>query len=221
MRTRAAQSASLSAGSSRAETTRATPTTRSSRISTILAFEVTTSATVTFGGEYLYAINDFLEAGVGVGYYQKTVHSVYANFVEHERLRDPAGPQTADVPFTATVRFLPVGRTGPVAALRRRRRGDYQLALSGDRRLRRLHRQQHLHRRTRSSPTERRSALSCSRGVRFPVGDPCGSAAKCAGRGRPATRRSRQRFPRRQDRPRRHRGSVHDSLPVLSCKRWF
>jgi outer membrane protein W len=69
---------------------------------------------ITFGGEWLYAVTDNIETGVGVSYYRRTVPSVYAN-LEHDngnfiqqdlRLRM--------TPVEATVRFLPLGRGGAV-----------------------------------------------------------------------------------------------------------
>ncbi len=66
---------------------------------------------VTFGGEYLLGISEFLEAGVGVGYYKSTVPSVSLNF------QNPDGSlinQTLElrmVPINATIRFLPLGRS--------------------------------------------------------------------------------------------------------------
>jgi hypothetical protein len=79
-----------------------------------LLFEIDDFNSVTFGGEWLYAVSNYIETGVGVGYYSKTVPSVYA-FLEH-----PGGAEIAQdlklrmVPITATVRFLPIGRGGPV-----------------------------------------------------------------------------------------------------------
>ena len=64
----------------------------------------TTSTASTFGGEWLFGIGDYLEAGVGVGFYQRTVPSVYA------RRHDDDGTEIAQdlklriVPLTATVR---------------------------------------------------------------------------------------------------------------------
>ncbi len=65
-------------------------------------------------GEWLVGLGEYLEAGVGVGYYQKTVPSIYA-FLEH-----PGGAEIEQdlklrtVPVTATVRFLPLGRRSGV-----------------------------------------------------------------------------------------------------------
>ena len=41
----------------------------------------------TFGGEWLFAVNDYIEGGVGLGYYQKTVHSIYADFEDSDAPR--------------------------------------------------------------------------------------------------------------------------------------
>jgi len=67
----------------------------------------------TFGGEWLFRVNPWVEGGLGLGYYQRTVPTSYANFV------NPDGSEVAQdlrlriVPFTATFRFLPLG-TSPV-----------------------------------------------------------------------------------------------------------
>ena len=67
---------------------------------------------MSINGEWLVGLGDYLEAGVGAGYYQKTVPSIYA-FLEH-----PNGAEIEQdlklriVPLTATVRFLPIGRGG-------------------------------------------------------------------------------------------------------------
>ena len=79
-----------------------------------LAIEVKDFRNVTFGGEYVYAVNDFLEAGVGIGYYSKAVDSVYANFVNTDGSEIEQELKLRIVPITATLRFLPIGRTGAV-----------------------------------------------------------------------------------------------------------
>ena len=78
------------------------------------AFEVKDFNGATFGGEWLAGVGDFLEAGVGIGFYQRTVPSVYAGF------RNANGSEIAQdlklrvVPMTATLRFLPIGRGSAV-----------------------------------------------------------------------------------------------------------
>lgn len=66
----------------------------------------------TFGGEWLVGLGPIFEAGASVGYYAKTVTTSYAD------LTDQSGNEIAQdlrlriVPFTATVRWLPLGRKG-------------------------------------------------------------------------------------------------------------
>jgi outer membrane protein W len=69
---------------------------------------------VTFGGEYLVGLGDFLEAGLGIGYYQKTTTSVYLFQVNANGSEIPQDLKLRIVPFTATVRFLPLGRHAPI-----------------------------------------------------------------------------------------------------------
>jgi len=77
-----------------------------------LAFDVDDFNGVTFGGEWVAGVGRYLEAGFGAGFYQNTVHSVYA-----QKIRDDGSEIAQDlklriVPLTATVRFLPIGRDG-------------------------------------------------------------------------------------------------------------
>ena len=68
----------------------------------------------TFGGEWLYGIGEYFETGVGVSYYQKTVPTVYRDFVDDNGSEISQDLKLKIVPITATVRFLPVGRGAPV-----------------------------------------------------------------------------------------------------------
>ena len=69
----------------------------------------------TFSGEWLVPLGDFLEAGIGVGYYQRTVPSVYIEFVN-----DATGGEIAQdfklrvVPITGLLRVLPLSRHAAV-----------------------------------------------------------------------------------------------------------
>ena len=89
---------------------------------------------VTFGGEWLFGLGDFLEAGVGVGYYQNTVHSVYRDFVNDDgteidqdlKLRDRADhrdralpadrPRAASSPTSAPASASSTGATARSAS---------------------------------------------------------------------------------------------------------
>ena len=77
-----------------------------------LAFDVKDFNGAAIGGEWLFGVSEFLEAGVGAGFYQRTVPSVY-----EQKLRDDGAELEQDlklriVPLTATIRFLPLGRGG-------------------------------------------------------------------------------------------------------------
>ena len=61
-------------------------------------------------GEWLFALGDFVEAGVGAGFYQRTVPSVYRDFTHDSGVEIEQDLKLRIVPVTATVRFLPIGR---------------------------------------------------------------------------------------------------------------
>ena len=75
-----------------------------------LAFDLNHFNSVTFGGEWLIGLGDFLEGGVGVGYYSRSVPSVSANFVNTNQSEIQQTLRLRIVPITASVRFLPLGR---------------------------------------------------------------------------------------------------------------
>jgi opacity protein-like surface antigen len=75
-----------------------------------LLFDVKDFNGVSIGGEWLIGLGDFLEAGVGAGFYQKTVPSVYRNFTDVDGTEIEQSLKLRVVPITATVRFLPIGR---------------------------------------------------------------------------------------------------------------
>jgi hypothetical protein len=75
-----------------------------------LAFDISDFDGATVGGEYAVNMGDFLEAGLGVGYYQSTVPSVYYDYVNDDGSEIEQDLKLRMVPFTATVRLLPFGR---------------------------------------------------------------------------------------------------------------
>jgi hypothetical protein len=64
----------------------------------------------TFGGEWLFGLGNNLEGGLGVGFYQRTVPTTYADLVNKNGTEIAQELKLRTVPFTATVRFLPTGR---------------------------------------------------------------------------------------------------------------
>jgi len=79
-----------------------------------LAFEIDDFNTVTFGGEWLYAVSDYLEVGAGLSYFKSTVPSVYRDVVNVNGSEIAQDLKLRMVPVTATVRFLPLGRAAAV-----------------------------------------------------------------------------------------------------------
>jgi hypothetical protein len=75
-----------------------------------LAFNLKDFNGPTVGGEWLVALGDRFEAGLGAGFYSRSVPSVYLNFVNANGAEITQSLNLRIVPFTATFRFLPIGR---------------------------------------------------------------------------------------------------------------
>jgi opacity protein-like surface antigen len=75
-----------------------------------LAFDIKDFNNVSVGGEWLVGLGDYLEAGVGAGFYQKSVPTVYRGFTNTNGSEIEQDLKLRIVPLTATVRFLPIGR---------------------------------------------------------------------------------------------------------------
>lgn len=75
-----------------------------------LRFNIKDFTGVTAGGEYLVGLNDFIDAGLGVGIYSRTSPAAYRDLVFNTN----GGEIRQDwklriVPMTATIRLLPLG----------------------------------------------------------------------------------------------------------------
>jgi opacity protein-like surface antigen len=69
----------------------------------------------TFGAEWLIGLGGFLEGGVGIAYYSSgSVPSVSLNFVNTNGSEITQALRLRNIPITATVRFLPLGRRSVV-----------------------------------------------------------------------------------------------------------
>jgi len=79
-----------------------------------LAFRIRDFNNASLGAEYLVGIGNFLEAGVGAGFYRRTVPSVYAAFTDFDGTEIEQDLKLRIVPVTATVRVLPLGRRNPI-----------------------------------------------------------------------------------------------------------
>ena len=106
----AQQQVSLSVGgfSPRSETSRTTDDVLVNNLD-FLAFRVSDFSGWVFGGEYLIGLGNNFDAGFGVGYYQRTVPTVYNDFVNANGTEIEQDLRLRVVPFTASVRWLPMG----------------------------------------------------------------------------------------------------------------
>ena len=77
-----------------------------------LAFDIKDFNSASVGAEWLVGLGDFIEAGVGANYYQRTVPSLYRNLVNTNGSEIEQDLKLRVVPMSATVRFLPIGRNG-------------------------------------------------------------------------------------------------------------
>jgi opacity protein-like surface antigen len=65
----------------------------------------------TVGGEWLVGLGEKFDAGLGVGFYSKTVHSADLDFENPDGSLIRQDLKLRTVPFTATIRYLPLGRS--------------------------------------------------------------------------------------------------------------
>ena len=79
-----------------------------------LAFRLDRFRAPTVGGEWLVALGDKFDAGLGIGFYQSTVPAVDSAFVNANGSEVRADLKLRIVPFTATIRVLPFGHKAPI-----------------------------------------------------------------------------------------------------------
>jgi opacity protein-like surface antigen len=77
-----------------------------------LAFEVREFRNVNVFGEWIVAVGDYVEGAAGIGYYGKTVPSVYRNLVDADGSEIEQDLRLRIIPISGVVRFLPFGRAG-------------------------------------------------------------------------------------------------------------
>lgn len=80
----------------------------------VFDFEINDFDSVTFGGEWLVALGSHAEAGLGLGFYSGSVDSVYRELVNADFSEIEQEFKLRIIPFTATFRFLPLGRSAAV-----------------------------------------------------------------------------------------------------------
>ena len=74
-----------------------------------LAFDIKDFSGPSFGAEWITAVGDKFDAGLGVSFYQRSVPTVYASFVNANGSEIEQTLKLRVIPFSATVRFLPMG----------------------------------------------------------------------------------------------------------------
>lgn len=79
-----------------------------------LSFDVGDFNGATVGAEWLVPLGQYFEAGAGVGFYRRTVSTVYSDFIDRDGSEIEQDLRLRVVPFTATFRVLPLGQTSPV-----------------------------------------------------------------------------------------------------------
>ncbi len=79
-----------------------------------LSFNINDFNGATAGAEYLVGLGENLEGSLGVGIYSRSVPSVYANFVNSNGSELEQDLKLRMVPFTATVRWLPLGHSSGI-----------------------------------------------------------------------------------------------------------
>jgi hypothetical protein len=75
-----------------------------------LLFQVKDFNGAVFGGDWLVSLGRNVEASVGLGYYQRTVPSVYANVTHPDTTEISQDLKLRTIPVTFTARLLPLGR---------------------------------------------------------------------------------------------------------------
>jgi len=79
-----------------------------------LLFDIGDFNGATISGEYLLGIGDYFEVSAGIGFYQKTVPSVYEFLTDVDDSEIEQDLKLRVVPMTATIRFIPTGRASGV-----------------------------------------------------------------------------------------------------------
>ena len=77
----------------------------------LFAFRLGDFNNASAGAEWLLGLGEYVEAGVGLGFYRRMVASTYDDFVDVDGSEIEQDLKLRVIPFTATIRFLPFGRS--------------------------------------------------------------------------------------------------------------
>jgi len=75
-----------------------------------LTFDIKDFDGATAGADWLIGLGEYFDAGLGLGVYSRTVPAVYTDFVNADGSEIQTDLKLRVVPFTATFRWLPIGR---------------------------------------------------------------------------------------------------------------
>jgi hypothetical protein len=78
-----------------------------------LSFRIADFNGATAGGEWLFGMGPHFEGGLGLGVYQRTVPTVYLDYVNRNGSEIEQALKLRVVPFTATIRYSPLGTDSP------------------------------------------------------------------------------------------------------------
>lgn len=79
-----------------------------------LVFDVSDFTGAMAGAEWLVPLGEYFEAGAGIGFYRRTVPTVYEELVEDDGSEIEQDLRLRLVPLTATIRVLPFGQSNGV-----------------------------------------------------------------------------------------------------------
>ena len=79
-----------------------------------LVFDMSDFAGASVSGEWLVPIGEYFEAGAGIGFYRRTVPTVYEDFVDDDGTEIEQDLRLRLVPVSFTVRVLPLGQSNGV-----------------------------------------------------------------------------------------------------------
>jgi hypothetical protein len=80
----------------------------------LLVFEMGDFTGAQINGEWLIPIGQYFEAGAGIGFYRRTVPTVYSDFVDDDGTEIDQDLRLRIVPVSFTVRVLPLGQSNGV-----------------------------------------------------------------------------------------------------------
>jgi hypothetical protein len=79
-----------------------------------LVFDMGDFSGATVGAEWLVPVGEYFEVGAGLGFYRRTVPTVYEDLVDDDGTEIDQDLRLRIVPLTATVRVLPLGQSNGV-----------------------------------------------------------------------------------------------------------